>query len=265
MKKPTVHHLPKIGLTAALLLLLVPFQQVKSQETSIQDLSKRLEKALNSQSNNLTSLTQFIQGKNYDFSLLLSNGEDSNLADRYQQFFTRFPNTKWVVTPSIPLKDGRASLIVTVTGSQETDSHKYSLEAYQRLALKINKMKVTSKEIISAHSILKSINKPLSLTINIPDVVLTGTSYDVDIIIDQPLEESIVAGGLTNVTKEQIINQINPSINLAPMGGGGLFKSVQAPKSPGSQTWAALIAHPDGLISVTKRVRVVNKKEDMFP
>ena len=42
------------------------------------------------------------------------------------------------------------------------------------------------------------------------------------------------------------------------MGGGGLFKSVQAPQVPGSQTWALMLVHPDGLVTATKRVRVVS-------
>ncbi len=51
---------------------------------------------------------------------------------------------------------------------------------------------------------------------------------------------------------------------LSPMGGGGLFKSVKAPLNEGVQTWAALLAHPDGLISVTKKVRVVSDESDLI-
>ena len=42
------------------------------------------------------------------------------------------------------------------------------------------------------------------------------------------------------------------------MGGGGLFKSVRAPQTPGSQTWALMMVHPDGVVTATKRVRVVS-------
>jgi hypothetical protein len=37
-----------------------------------------------------------------------------------------------------------------------------------------------------------------------------------------------------------------------------LFKSVQAPQQPGSQTWAVMLVHPDGVVTATKRVRVVS-------
>jgi hypothetical protein len=44
-----------------------------------------------------------------------------------------------------------------------------------------------------------------------------------------------------------------------------LFKSVQAPLNPGSQTWAMLLVHPKGIISASKRVRVVADKEQLNP
>jgi hypothetical protein len=40
---------------------------------------------------------------------------------------------------------------------------------------------------------------------------------------------------------------------------------VQAPFTPGSQTWAVLLVHPKGLVSATKRVRVVTDKAQLNP
>ena len=51
----------------------------------------------------------------------------------------------------------------------------------------------------------------------------------------------------------------SPYIDLAPIGSGGLFKIVRAPLNPSTQTWAAVIVHPDGLISITKKVNVVSE------
>ena len=54
-----------------------------------------------------------------------------------------------------------------------------------------------------------------------------------------------------------------PSLRLEPMGGGGLFKTVQAPQTPGSQFWAAMLVHPDGVVTMSKRVRVVSSKQEL--
>ena len=50
-----------------------------------------------------------------------------------------------------------------------------------------------------------------------------------------------------------------------PLGSGGIFKSARAPKKPGEHRWAALIAHPQGLISITKKVRIVSKSSELRP
>jgi hypothetical protein len=67
------------------------------------------------------------------------------------------------------------------------------------------------------------------------------------------------------VTPQQVLTQFSPDIQLEPLGGGGLFKSVQAPFQPGTQTWAALLVHPDGVITVSKRVQVVDDQTQLKP
>jgi hypothetical protein len=54
-------------------------------------------------------------------------------------------------------------------------------------------------------------------------------------------------------------------LQLGALGGGGLFKSVQAPYTPGFQTWAILLVHPKGVVSATKRVLVVADKTQLIP
>ena len=67
------------------------------------------------------------------------------------------------------------------------------------------------------------------------------------------------------MTPQQVLEQKSPDIQLEPLGGGGLFKSVQAPFQPGSQVWAALLVHPDGIVTVSKRVQVVNDRSKLRP
>ena len=54
-----------------------------------------------------------------------------------------------------------------------------------------------------------------------------------------------------------------PDLQLEALGGGGLFKTVQAPFQPGSQTWAVLLVHPKGIVAASKQVRVVAKRSDL--
>jgi hypothetical protein len=87
----------------------------------------------------------------------------------------------------------------------------------------------------------------------------------VDVIFDEPLEGALVAGGIQSITPEQERAMESPRLELAALGGGGLFKTVQAPQTPGSQTWAVLLVHPKGVVSATKRVRVVADGQALNP
>ena len=55
------------------------------------------------------------------------------------------------------------------------------------------------------------------------------------------------------------------NMTLKPIASGGLFKSVRAPFEEGDQRWSALIAHPEGIVSVTKMVRVISNNETLIP
>ena len=103
------------------------------------------------------------------------------------------------------------------------------------------------------------------MSLSIPDAVLTGQRYDVDLVLDEPLNGAMAAGGIVAITPEQVAAMASPDLSLEPLGGGGLFKSVQAPLNPGSQTWAMLLVHPKGIISASKWVRVVADKEQLNP
>ena len=63
---------------------------------------------------------------------------------------------------------------------------------------------------------------------------------------------------LIELTPDQRLEQQRPLVQLAPLGGGGLFKQVQAPQRTGVQAWAVMLVHPDGVVTATKQVRVVD-------
>ena len=138
------------------------------------------------------------------------------------------------------------------------------IDSKQILEIEIAKGKIAREKVISLQTIIQASNIPLPIILNIPQVALTGTKYDFDIIVEKPLGNSILAGGLTAVTPEQIQGNISPNIHLSQLGGGGLFKSVKAPLKPGMQHWAAVIAHPEGIIKVTKTVKIVSNKSEII-
>jgi len=87
--------------------------------------------------------------------------------------------------------------------------------------------------------------------------VLTGQRYDLDVVFDDPLDGAVVAGAIKPVTASELLRLQTPDMPLEALGGGGLFKSVQAPYQPGRQTWAVLLVHPRGVVAASQQVRVV--------
>tara|TARA_Y100001968_G_scaffold252079_1_gene237430 strand:- start:159 stop:887 length:729 start_codon:yes stop_codon:yes gene_type:complete len=217
---------------------------LKAKEISTTQISQKLEKALNSQ-------------KSQSLKSIFTTADLARFKSKYKKFSSIFPNSTWDIKPSQTLDNGRYTFKVTTNGSRENGPHKFVYKSEQLIAFKMKNQKIYEHEIINHSSILRTKSKGLSLTINIPEKVLTGSNYDLDIIINEPLNNDIIAGGLTNISLEQFNELETPVINLSPMGGGGLFKKIKAPMQPGKQVWAAIIIHPKGITTITKLVRIV--------
>ena len=191
-------------------------------------------------------------------SALMPEADAALWQQRAERFQAEFPLARWSVKLAEPDARGLRGLQVDVRGEAERDGLRYRLEASQSLLVRVEGGRLVEQELLNEQSLLRSGDTALPITVAIPDQVLTGSRYDVDVIVDEPLGHAVVAGGLLPLTPEQVRDQLRPNLPMAPLGGGGLFKSVQAPQRPGAQTWAVMLVHPDGLVTATKRVRVVS-------
>ena len=200
-----------------------------------------------------------------DISPLLEAGPgfDPTLLElRRRTLVRQFPDARWQLKPGAPLRDGRPTVLVSVTGNRAEGPTQYRLEASQLVTLESNGARINGQTVIKDQSILRS-GDTLPVTVQIPDAVLTGQRYDVDVVFEKPLDGAVAAGGIVALTPQQVAALESPDLQLGALGGGGLFKTVQAPLNPGSQTWAVLLVHPDGIVSTTKRVRVVADKSQL--
>lgn len=171
-----------------------------------------------------------------------------------------FPDARWRLSAGRTLRDGRRTVDLQVSGSRQEGPTRYRLQADQQLVLSSNGQRINGQLVLREQALLRSGESELPVTLQIPDAVLTGQRYDVDVLVDEPLNGALMAGGITAITSQQRIGLLSPEIELGALGAGGLFKTVQAPFSPGDQTWAVLLVHPQGVVSATKRVRVVTDK-----
>ena len=193
-------------------------------------------------------------------------GLDVTLVElRRRSLLRQFPDARWQLSPGKPLRDGRSTVQLQVTGSRQDGQTRYRLDAQQQLVLGSSGGRINGQTVILEQTLLRSGEADLPVSLLIPDAVLTGQRYDVDVLFDEPLDGAIAAGGLVALTGQQVNALESPELQLGALGGGGLFKSVQAPFTPGSQTWAILLVHPKGIVSATKRVLVVADKAQLNP
>jgi hypothetical protein len=189
----------------------------------------------------------------------------AQLENRRRLLRQQFPDARWQLSSGTQTRDGQPTVTVRVEGTRRQGGTTYRLEAEQLLALQSDGTRINGQTVLREKSLLRSGDKPLPVSLLIPDAVLTGQRYDVDVIFDEPLDGALAAGGIAAITPQQQAAMASPSLELGALGGGGLFRIVQAPLSPGSQTWAVLLVHPDGIVSATKRVRVVADRKSLEP
>ena len=216
----------------------------------------------------LQQLQQALSAGGSSLSGLLEPGtglEPALVELRRRALLKQFPDATWTLTPGPTLRDGRSTVELRVAGTHLQNGSSFRLEASQQLALTSSSGHITGQTVLREQSILRSGAQDLAVTLQIPDAVLTGQRYDVDVVFDEPLNGAVIAGGLLALTPSQTKAMETPTLELGALGGGGLFKTVQAPYTPGEQTWAVLLVHPQGIVTATKRVRVVSDRSQLTP
>ncbi len=178
------------------------------------------------------------------------------LTARLERLTESFGPLTWQVSQGQLLPDGRARLELFVRGMGEVAGVLYQLEATQTLAVSSHQGQILSQEVLQEESWVYSGDQRLPVTLQIPDAVLTGQRYDVDVILDDPLDSGLLAGGILEVGPDEVETMGASTIQLGTLNAGGLFKRVQAPYMAGGQTWTIMLVHPDGTWIISKRVQV---------
>ncbi len=182
----------------------------------------------------------------------------SELENRYSELRRQFPDSQWTLAAGKDLADGRNTLEVRVIGNGSQDGRDFRLQASQTLAVRSDGSTLGSQEVLAEESIVRSGVRDLAVSVLAPKTVLTGQRYDLDVLMDEPLKDATLAGGLTELTEADLLQEESPEIELGALNAGGIFKTIQAPYQPGRQAWAALLLHPEGTVSISRTVRVVN-------
>ena len=181
--------------------------------------------------------------------------EKINFKNKFFKLIKEFPDAKWEIIKSKSINANKHQLDMKLFGSRNLNGKRFKLESNFNFLFNLENGLIKQSNIKNHLTTIRSDNNQIDINISIPDKVLTGSNYDIDIIVNNPLEETIIAGGIKEYQEGKLLNQLIP---LEPLYTGGIFKVSRAPLIPGIQIWTGIIAHPAGLISFTKTVNIVS-------
>ena len=184
------------------------------------------------------------------------NDENKNIPKQFSKIINDFPDSKWTIKrlkSNIPNKE---ILRIKVLGKKIVNGEIHILESNFDYLFSIVNGKIDEGIIKNLFTTIRTDNNKIDIIFKIPDKVLTGSKYDIDIILNKPLEEVIIAGA---IKPHQVNSLFEQEILLEPLQSGGIFKMTRAPTKPGIQLWSGIIAHPLGMITFTKSIDIVDK------
>ena len=226
-------------------IIYIFFYLVSSKFAICEDIIK---KKFENFENELNQRNFVLLGKYFD------KNEKIEFKNKFLKLVKEFPDAKWEIVKFKSLNSNQYKLDIKLNGSKNLNGKKFKLESNFDFVFNFDNGLIKQSNIQNNLTTIRSDNNQIDLQISIPDKVLTGSRYDIDIILNQPLEDTIIAGGIQEYQEGKLLNQ---SIRLEPLATGGIFKVSRAPLTPGIQIWKGIIAHPSGLVSFTKTVNIV--------
>ena len=182
--------------------------------------------------------------------------ENQNMMKQFSKIIDDFPDSTWKIKrlkSNIPDKN---ILRIKVSGEKIFNGEKHILDSKFDYFFSIVNEKIDKGIIRNLFTTIRNDDKKIDISFKIPDKVLTGSKYDIDIILNKPLEEVIIAG---SIKPHQVYSFFEQEILLEPLATGGIFKMTRAPSKPGIQIWSGIIAHPKGMITFTKSIDIVDE------
>ena len=149
------------------------------------------------------------------------NDENQNITKQFSKIVNDFPDSKWKIKrlkSNIPNKE---ILRIKVLGKKIVNGEIHILESDFDYLFSIINGKIDKGIIKNLFTTIRNDDKKIDISFKIPDRVLTGSKYDIEIILNKPLEEVIISGA---IKPHQVNSLFEQEILLEPLATGGIFK-----------------------------------------
>ena len=232
----------KLGLFLYIIIYLIFPKLAITQSTKV-DIRKNLEDGLNAR--NLRLIKNNFKEK-----------DSLKIQEKFLGMVKDFPNSKWEIKRLRGESSNEKIFDITVNGNKIVNGDTYFLKSNFKYLFTTQNDKIHNGVIKNLITTIRNDQNKVDILFRIPEKVLTGTEYDIDIILNEPLGDEIIAGGIISHQDESYLKQ---AITLEPLASGGIFKKTRATFKPMTQIWSGVIVNQKGMISFTKSVEIVEK------
>ena len=186
--------------------LIFPYSAIT--ETLQIDFIRNLENSLNKRD------LEFIR-KNF------RNDENQNIPKQFSKILNDFPDSKWKIKRLKSNISNKEILRIEVSGGKIVNGEMHILKSDFDYIFSILNGKIDEGTIKNLFTTIRNDNNKIDISFKIPDIVLTGSIYYIDIILNKPLEEVIIAGA---IKPHQVDSFFEQEILLEPLTSGGIKK-----------------------------------------
>ncbi|MGB5633429.1 MAG: nuclear transport factor 2 family protein [Waterburya sp.] len=187
------------------------------------------------------------------------------LAEALTQMWSDYPQLKYSTEIESWSEEGTqliAETITTIRGVKNTQGRKVRLSSTIKSRQYFQEEKLVRQEILAEQSQLTSGSNPPEVKVVAPEVVKVGAKYSFDLIVNEPLNDQVLLGG---VQEEKTASNLylNPTaIELEPLPAGGIYKVATAPLLPDSNWLSAILVRGDGITMITHRVNIQEEQAE---
>jgi hypothetical protein len=222
---------------------------------ALTDLLTKIDRAANSRQ--LPALLE-----NFAPSYTVDGMSRSAWQQQITSLWQRYPNLRYqtIVQSWKPEGNGfSVETLTTITGSQTQSGKTSNITAKLLSRQRIANGKVVQQQILSERVQSTTGNKPPTVEMTMPDKLRAGEEYSIDAIVQEPLNDDVMMGALS----EQLVDgsgYAKPTpYKLELLSTGGLFKNTRAPNKAGDYWLSAIFVRSDGMTIITRRIHVSRK------
>ena len=124
--------------------------------------------------------------------------DEANLKiqEKFTEIINDFPNSNWQIKRLSGRDSDEQIFGIKVNGEKIVNKEIYLLESNFKYLFFTKNNKIINGRIKDLLTTIRNDQNKIDIIFKIPDKVLTGTKYDIDIILNEPLGDVIIAGGI---------------------------------------------------------------------